>query len=67
MKDNPSIDEKNGGNISSQKKGILKNPGRDFDGGFNTKSGTRSADRGKLESRWQGTERGDITHTYKSE
>lgn len=63
MKDNPKIDP-NGGNISSQKKGLLKNPGKDFDGGFNKKSGTHSSSKGKLEGRWQGSTKGKTKHTY---
>lgn len=58
----------NEGNVSKTKNGLLKNPGTNFDGGFNTKSGTRSADKPNKEtSKYQGTERGDITHTYKGE
>lgn len=59
-----NLDTPNHGNIASFKLGRLTNPGKDFGGGFNTKSGTRSADSPKKEtSKFQGTERGDITHT----
>lgn len=53
------------GNISAFKIGLLKNPGTNFGGGFNTKSGTRSADKPRSETtKFQGTERGDSTHKY---
>lgn len=63
MKDNPSIDP-HGGNVSSQKKGLLKNPGKDFDGGFNAKAGTRRSEAPKKDgySKWQGTVKGKIRH-----
>ena len=47
----------NEGNVSKTKNGMLKNPGKDFGGGFNTSSGTRSADKPKPETaKYQGTE-----------
>ena len=49
-------------NVSKQKNLDKKVGG--LDGGFNTKSGTRKADNGKLESGWQGKVKGKITHTY---
>lgn len=56
----------NEGNVSKTKRGLLKDPGKNFDGGFNTKSGTRSADTPKSETnKFQGTEKGGITHTYR--
>lgn len=59
----------NEGNVSKTKRGLLKNPGTDFGGGFNTKSGTRSADTPKEDGygKWQGKTKGGITHTYKGE
>lgn len=58
----------NEGNVSKTKRGLLKNPGTDFGGGFNTQSGTRSADTPKNETaKFQGTTKGATTHTYKGE
>ncbi len=58
----------NEGNVSKTKRGLLTNPGKNFDGGFNTSSGTRSADKPKPEtSKYQGTTKGDIAHTYKND
>lgn len=58
----------NEGNVSKTKRGMLTNPGKDFDGGFNTSSGTRSADKPKNETaKFQGTTKGETTHTYKGE
>ena len=57
----------NEGNVSKTKRGMLKNPGKDFDGGFNTKSGTRSADTPRMNDKWQGKERGATKHTYKND
>lgn len=60
--------EGNHGNISSFKKGLLTNPGKNFGGGFNTSSGTRPADKPKSETtKFQGTTKGDTVHTYKVE
>lgn len=60
-------DSGNHGNISKFKRGLLNDPGKDFDGGFNTKSGIRSASKGRVEGKFQGKECGDTKHTYKGE